>query len=259
MPVSREGVPAYVRDRFVVMAGVALLLALSWAYTLWIAWELYGGHHGAFGPHGGVWGPTQLAYVLVMWLVMMTAMMIPSVSPTIVMFSEVARKHKDGDAALAGTWIFVSGYLIAWALFSVVATGAQWGLKVAALMTPVMETNSAIVGGVILIAAGAFQFTALKNACLQHCRSPLMFFMAGWRPGRIGALSMGFRHGLFCVGCCWALMAVMFVGGVMNPLWLVGLAVFVLVEKLAPWGGRFSQLAGLALICAGGYYIFSPF
>jgi predicted metal-binding membrane protein len=118
-----------------------------------------------------------------------------------------------------------------------------------------METKSAELGGAILISAGAFQFTSLKYACLQHCRSPFAFFMASWRPGCTGALSMGFRHGLYCVGCCWALMAVMFVGGVMNPLWLVALAVFVLIEKFAPSGCRIGQVTGALLVAAGVYMI----
>lgn len=243
------------RQRAVVVAGLACLLLLSWAYTFWIAWEVYGGAHGAFGPHAGAWGASHLIYVVAMWLVMMTAMMVPSVSPTIVMFSELSLKYGEGEQSVASTWIFVGGYLIAWAIFSVVATGAQWGLKSAAMLTHVMETKSAMLGGAILIAAGTFQFTPLKYACLQHCQSPFAFFMAGWRPGRTGALSMGFRHGLYCVGCCWALMAVMFVGGVMNPLWLVALALFVLIEKLAPSVFRVGQLAGIALITAGIYMI----
>lgn len=244
---------AYRRDRIVVLSGVVLLLALSWAYTLWIAGEVYG--HGALSPHAGPWGPTELLFVLVMWLVMMTAMMVPSVSPTIVMFSEFSRKQGSGDPPISWTWVFVAGYLIAWTLFSVVATGAQWGLKAGALLTPVMEVKSNFIGGAILIVAGIYQFTPLKNACLRHCRSPLSFFMSGWRQGPLGALNMGIRHGVFCVGCCWALMAVMFVGGVMNPLWLIVLALFVLVEKIAPRGVRVGQVTGVALIAAGIYLV----
>lgn len=249
----------YRRDRGTIVAGIIILLALSWAYTLWIAWEVYGqgghGFHAALGPHAGPWGIAELSFVLIMWIVMMTAMMVPSVSPTMVMFSKVSRNQGDGDQAIASTWVFVAGYLVAWSVFSLVATGAQWGLNAAALLTPVMETNNGYIGGAILLVAGGFQFTSLKNACLQHCRSPLTFFMSGWRPGRLGALNMGIRHGAFCVGCCWALMAVMFVGGVMNPLWLVALAVFVLAEKVLPQGARVGQAAGIAFIAAGLYLI----
>ena len=186
---------------------------------------------------------------------MMTAMMVPSVSPTIVMFSEFSQTHKSAELSAAPTWVFIAGYLAAWNLFSVAATGAQWGLIAASLLTPIMETKSAELGGAILICSGAFQFTSLKYACLQHCRSPLAFFMASGRPGRTGALSVGFRHGLYCVGCCWALMAVMFVGGVMNPLWLVALAVVVLIEKFAPSGRRIGQVTGALLVAAGVYMI----
>jgi predicted metal-binding membrane protein len=243
------------RQRAVVIAGLAGLIMLSWAYTLWVALEVYEGAHGAFGPHAGVWDVSQLIYIAMMWMVMMTAMMVPSVSPTIVMFSEVSQKHKSAELSAAPTWVFIAGYLAAWGLFSVAATGAQWGLIAASLLTPIMETKSAELGGAILISAGAFQFTSLKYACLQHCRSPFAFFMASWRPGCTGALSMGFRHGLYCVGCCWALMAVMFVGGVMNPLWLVALAVFVLIEKFAPSGCRIGQVTGALLVAAGVYMI----
>jgi predicted metal-binding membrane protein len=239
----------------VVVSGIAILLLLSWTYTLWIASEVYGDAHGAFGPHAGRWGLADLAMVVVMWVVMMTAMMVPSVSSTIVMFGEISRKHGGAAHPVASIWVFVVGYLIAWTVFSVGATGAQWGLKEASLMTSVMEVNSPSIGGAILLSAGVFQFTPLKQACLRHCRSPLAFFMSSWRYGSLGALSMGVRHGIYCVGCCWALMAVMFVGGVMNPLWLTGLALFVLAEKLMPSGARFGQVGGIALIAAGAYLI----
>lgn len=255
MSMSSASERAYDRDRIVVVSGVVILLLLSWGYTLWIASEVYGGAHGAFGPHTGHWGMADLAMVLVMWIVMMTAMMVPSVSSTIVMFGEISRKHGGAAHPIAATWVFVAGYLIAWTAFSVGATGAQWGMKEAALMTSVMAAKSPLIGGAILMFAGVFQFTPMKQACLRHCRSPLAFFMSGWRYGSFGALSMGVRHGIYCIGCCWALMAVMFVGGVMNPLWLVGLALFVLVEKLMPSGARIGQAAGIALFAAGAYLI----
>jgi predicted metal-binding membrane protein len=156
----------------------------------------------------------------------------------------------EGRAAVSTT-IFVLGYLVVWTTYSVAAALAQAGLHAAALMSPAMAATSPLLAGGLLVAAGVFQWTPLKRACLAGCRSPLSFLMAGWREGRGGAFVMGLRHGLYCLGCCWALMALLFVVGVMNLLWVAAIAVAVLVEKVVPRGDLVGRLAGVALVAAG--------
>ena len=145
----------------------------------------------------------------------------------------------------------MSGYLLVWAGFSVLATLAQWGLHRAALLSPMMGSTSPVLGGLLLLAAGLFQWTPLKYACLQHCRSPLSFLMTEWREGHRGALGMGLRHGSYCTGCCWLLMALLFVAGVMNVLWVATITAFVLIEKVAPRGDVVGRVAGVVLVIAG--------
>jgi predicted metal-binding membrane protein len=147
--------------------------------------------------------------------------------------------------------MFLLGYFVVWTLFSVVAVVAQWGLHAAALLSPTMVSTSSILGGVLLIAAGVFQWTPLKHACLNHCRSPLGFLMTEWREGKGGALVMGVKHGSYCVGCCWILMALLFAAGVMNLLWVAAIAAFVLTEKVLPRGDLVGRIAGGVLVLAG--------
>jgi predicted metal-binding membrane protein len=141
--------------------------------------------------------------------------------------------------------------LAVWAAFSLVAALSQTGLQAAALLSPMMATTSPVLGGILLIGAGLVQWTPLKRACLSVCRSPLSFLMSGWREGRLGAFSMGIRHGGYCVGCCWALMALLFVAGVMNLVWVAAISVAVLVEKVLPYGEAVSRVAGVGLVAAG--------
>jgi predicted metal-binding membrane protein len=179
--------------------------------------------------------------------VMMVAMMIPSASPMIEMHARIARGQTDSHTW--HTWAFAGGYVAAWTLFSVAATAAQWGLDSAAMLPAAMRVGP-IAGAVILAAAGIYQLTPLKNACLAHCRSPIGFFMTEWRGGAAGALRMGFKHGAYCTGCCWMLMTLLFVAGVMNFLWIAAIAIFVLLEKVAPWGRAIANVSGVALIAS---------
>ena len=241
------------RDRAIVLAGVAGLSALAWAYLLVLAWRM---PHQDMAmamamPHMHTWGATEVLLTWVMWAVMMVAMMTPSAAPMILMFATIHRRRRVEGRPAVPTAIFVLAYLVVWTAFSVVAALAQAGLHAAALLSPAMAATSPLLSGGLLVAAGVFQLTPLKRACLANCRSPLAFILSGWREGRAGAFVLGLRHGLYCLGCCWALMALLFVAGVMNLLWVTAIAVAVLIEKVVPRGDLVGRVAGVALIVAG--------
>jgi predicted metal-binding membrane protein len=178
-------------------------------------------------------------------------MMTPTAAPMILLFAAVHRRRTAAGRAAGPTAILVLGYLIVWTFYSVAAALAQGGLHAAALLSPAMTTTSPSLAGGLLILAGVFQWTPLKRACLAACRSPLSFLMGSWREGHAGALVMGLRHGLYCLGCCWALMALLFVAGVMNLLWVAAIAVAVLAEKVVPGGEVIGRLGGVALAAGG--------
>jgi len=183
-------------------------------------------------------------------------MMIPSAAPMIMIFTQTYRKQASQGEPYVPTSLFVLGYLVVWTIFSLAATAAQWGLHATALLSPTMlKSTSPMLGGIILVSAGVFQWTDLKQRCLKHCRSPLNFLLNEWREGRMGALIMGLRHGLFCLGCCWALMALLFVTGVMNLLWVALIGIFVLVEKLVPFQRWVSGVAGALLVSWGIWFL----
>jgi predicted metal-binding membrane protein len=241
------------RDRTIVLAGVAGLSALAWAYLLALAWRM---PHREMAmamamPHMQAWEATEVLLTWVMWAVMMVAMMTPSAAPMILMFATVNRRRRGQQGPFVPTTVFLLGYLLVWGGFSVVATLAQWGLHTAALLSPMMVSTSPMLGGLLLLAAGLFQWTPLKSTCLTQCRSPLGFLMTEWREGTWGALLMGLRHGRYCVGCCWVLMALLFVAGVMNLLWVAAIAAFVLVEKVLPRGELVGRVVGSMLMLAG--------
>jgi predicted metal-binding membrane protein len=210
--------------------------------------------HAAMGmamPQTEPWSGVELLLLFVMWGVMMVAMMTPSASPVILMFSAMNRHRAEHRGPVVRTGLFVLGYLVAWTAYSAAAATAQWALHGLTLISPMMVSTSPYLGGGLLMAAGIFQWTPLKRACLIQCRSPMGFIMTEWREGRRGALVMGFRHGVYCVGCCWVLMALLFVAGVMNLVWVAAIATFVLVEKVVPAGERVGQVAGVVLVLAG--------
>jgi predicted metal-binding membrane protein len=198
------------------------------------------------------WTPGYAALMLSMWWIMMMAMMLPSATPMILLFAIVNRRQREKGAPYVPTGIFAAGYLLVWGAFSVVAVAAQWGLERTGLLSSTMASTSVILGAGLLIAAGAYQLSPLKHACLRHCRSPLFFIAHHWRPGELGALRMGIEHGAFCAGCCWFLMALLFYGGIMNLYWIIGLALFVLLEKTVPAGHWLGRIAGVLLIAWGG-------
>jgi predicted metal-binding membrane protein len=187
----------------------------------------------------------------------MVAMMLPSALPVMLIFHKAALNDPEVRSPSRRMFAFVAGYILAWAGFSIGATLLQWGLAEAALVSPMMVSASPWLGGAILIVAGVYQWTRFKHACLRHCRSPLAFLTEHWRPGMPGALKLGMQHGLYCVGCCWALMLLLFVGGVMSLLWIAAITAFVLLEKLAPYGALGQRLSGLALVLAGAWVLTS--
>ncbi len=197
------------------------------------------------------WGPGTAVLVFVMWTVMMVAMMVPSATPMILAFLTVNERRRAAARPLAPVGFFLLGYLAVWTGYSAAATMAQWGLHQAALLSSAMATTSPVLNGGLLIAAGVFQWTPLKRACLKGCRSPLSFLMSEWREGIAGALVMGLRHGWYCVGCCWVLMALLFVVGVMNLFWVAVIALFMIGEKIMAKGELFGHIAGLALVIGG--------
>jgi predicted metal-binding membrane protein len=181
----------------------------------------------------------------------MIAMMTPSVTPVILLFAGVSRRRRMQGVPAAPVAVFTLGYLLAWTGYAVLAALTQSALHSAALLSPTMSSASPLLGGALLIVAGLYQWLPLKGACLSHCRSPLGFFSAEWREGVSGALQMGFRHGSYCVGCCWALMALLFVAGVMNLVWVAAIAGFVLAEKVMPNGRLLGRVTGVALAAFG--------
>src|SRR5918996_1248676 len=198
------------------------------------------------------WTPGYALLMFFMWWIMMMAMMLPSAAPMILLFAMVNRKQREKGAPYVPTAIFAAGYALVWGAFSVVAVGAQWGLERSGLLSSMMASTGVMLGAGLLIAAGVYQLTPLKHACLRHCRSPIFFITHHWRPGDLGALRMGVEHGAFCTGCCWFLMALLFYGGVMNLYWIIGIALFVLLEKTIPAGHWLGRIVGALLIAWGG-------
>jgi predicted metal-binding membrane protein len=226
-----------VRERAVVISGLVFLSGISWLYMWYLARDPMAVCMVNMNP----WSRGDLLALFTMWAVMMVAMMIPSAAPMILAFAGVNRARRAQSKTYVPTSAFVLGYIVAWAGYSVLATVVQEALHSAALVSSMGVSTSRALGGVLLLAAGVFQWTPWKNACLMHCRSPLGFIITEWREGVSGAFQMGLRHGVYCIGCCWLLMAVLFVAGVMNLWWVAAISVFVLIEKVAtvgPWTAR---------------------
>jgi predicted metal-binding membrane protein len=235
-------------DRGVTLAGLAAVVLLAWLY-LW---------HSATGMAMGalprVADPGALVLTFVMWTVMMAAMMLPSAAPAILLYGTLVRKNGARGTVLPGAWIFAGAYVLVWTGFSVAATVSQVLLESASLMTPAMTLASAGLSAAALVAAGLYQFTPFKQVCLTKCRNPLEFFVTRWRAGRGGAFRMGLEHGAYCLGCCWALMLLLFVAGVMNLAWVALIAAFVFAEKLLP-GARLVSYASGAVLVMSGFWV----
>jgi predicted metal-binding membrane protein len=250
------------RDRWVLLAGILVVSALAWGWLVLgsgmdmsaIDMTRMAGMDG-WMMQQAVWTPAYALLIVSMWWVMMVAMMLPGAAPMLLLFAQVNRKEKVAGSPFMPTGAFAAGYLITWGGFSVVATGLQWALESARLVSPMLETTNVWLAAGILVGAGLWQLTPLKTMCLRHCRSPLGFLIGNWRAGRLGALLMGLEHGGYCLGCCWFLMALLFFGGVMNLYWIVGLAVFILLEKIIPLGHWLGRVAGVVLIGWGAYLL----
>jgi len=246
------------RDRVVVAAALALVTILAWVYLL--AGAGTGMNAMEMTRHSMMpmpmmqhvqWDPSYAVLMFFMWWLMMIAMMLPSAAPVILLATGINRRSRVDQAPYGSAAAFAIGYLLVWALFSLLAMGTQWLLERLGWLTPMMTSASDLLAGTVLVIAGAWQFSPWKSACLNHCRSPVQFLTEHRRRGNIGATLMGMHHGLFCLGCCWFLMALLFVGGVMNLYWIVGLAIYVAAEKLLPGGQRTAKIVGAVLLLWG--------
>jgi predicted metal-binding membrane protein len=269
------------RDRYLILVGLAAITLLSWAYLFFQAQDMarmeasvgmssdsdmgsmssdsdmgsmsMNSDMGmaAVMPQTQAWSLREFGLMFLMWSVMMVAMMLPSAAPMILLFAAANRKQESALTPFPRTSAFIVGYLLVWIGFSLLATATQGILHAAALLSPMMATTNSLLAAILLVAAGLYQWSPLKYACLHHCRSPLAFMLNEWRAGSLGALRMGLKHGIYCLGCCWSLMLLLFVAGVMNLLWIAILAVLVLVEKVAPSGQYLSRIMGIVFVIWG--------
>jgi len=241
--------------RAVVLGALATVTATAWAYLLLgagIEMETMDMGNGKMMAMLPTWSAGYAALISVMWWVMMVAMMLPTAAPTVLLVTALAwDRNVNSNLVPAVALLFASGYLLVWCGFSLAATLLQWHLDTAGLLSERMAFGDAILASTVLIAAGVYQWTPLKDTCLRHCRSPTEFLVRHWQPGSLGAVGTGVRHGLFCLGCCWMLMALLFVGGLMSVTWIGAIALFVLLEKIMPWGAWMSRLSGVLLVVCG--------
>jgi predicted metal-binding membrane protein len=240
-----------VRDRAAILGALAGVAAVGWFYLWRMASAMDGMAGMAMPARFAPWTANDAVLNVLMWWVMMVGMMVPSAAPMILIFAAINRGKRARREVFVPSAVFTAGYLVAWGLFGVAATAAEWGLEQAALISPQTQRVGPLFGAVIVILAGLYQLTPLKYACLAHCRSPFGFVMTHWRDGTAGALRMGVEHGLYCLGCCWVLMALMFAGGVMNLLWMAALTAFVLVEKVVPAGQWVARASGVLMLGFG--------
>ena len=250
------------RDRQVVLAGLILITGLAWLYlyNLTVQMDMAPmelGQTGTFAlPMSDMvklapWTSTDASFMFLMWVIMMAGMMIPSVTPMVLLYARVVRHNAKDTEPLVHTGAFFAGYIIVWTIFSAAATGLQWGLEQTALLSPMMVSNSSVFAGLVLLGTAAYQWTPFKDACLSRCRSPVWFLSTYWRDGASGAFRMGVWHGAYCLGCCWSLMLLLFVGGVMNLLCVAVITIFVLIEKVTPWGRGIGRAGSILLGLAG--------
>lgn len=244
-------------DRILVAGAIVVLAGISWAYIIHLGLGMPSSSTGGsmIMPMMRAWSATDFTFMLVMWAVMMFAMMLPSVTPTVVIYERVRARREESGRPFVPTAAFVAGYLLAWVGFSLAATVLNWWLHSEGMLSSMIGRVAPATGGAILIVAGLYQWTPAKDACLDHCRSPISFLMTQWREGPTGALAMGLHHGAFCLGCCWMLMALLFVLGVMNLAWVAVLTIVVLAEKALPAGRHLSRGLGAGLVAWGSWLV----
>ena len=243
------------RDKVAILSLLGVVTILAWLYLVDMAMGMNMSSMMS-GDSGGimkmrVWDSSYFIAMLLMWVIMMIGMMVPTAVPMALIYAAISRKAARQGITLVPTSTFVSGYVVMWSLFSLGATLAQWGLDEAALLSPMMVSNSPGFGAALLITAGVYQLTPMKDACLKHCRAPAQFISQSWKPGALGAFRMGLEHGAYCIGCCWILMGLLFFGGVMSLYWIAGITLFVLLEKVIPLGNLGGRIAGGAMALAG--------
>ena len=255
------------RDRIVVVLALALLTTLAWSYLLWLSAHMDMGGMDMSGfrmipsgmgdilPAHMPWPAMEFAFVFAMWTVMMVGMMTPSTAPMLLMYARVGRQTEAQGRPLAATVWFAIGYFLVWVPFALLATLLQWALERSALLDFTMASRDNVLGGLLFVVAGLYQWTRLNDLCLAQCQKPFEFVMrhGGYRGDAPGCVMLGLRHGAYCVGCCWTLMALLLVGGVMNVLWIVLLALFAFLERVTSMGRLIAHLAGIVLVGAGAW------
>ncbi|MEP1208857.1 MAG: DUF2182 domain-containing protein [Rhizobiaceae bacterium] len=248
--------PLEIRDRLALFISIGGLVAVSWLYLIAMSNDMGSKMQGmALGLKS--WSLLDFTNQFLMWAVMMVAMMVPTAFRSILILSQIAamQKRRGGHPYVSGLW-FTAGYALAWTGFSIIATSLQWGLDQAALLSAHLVLVSPALGAGVVIVAGFWQLTPMKDTCLRHCQSPVLYLAARFKPGYWGAISLGLNHGLYCLGCCWVLMGLLFVGGVMNLAWILIITLFVLVEKLLPATGQFAKISGIGMILTGLGYLY---
>lgn len=241
------------RDQYLIVSSLAVLVMLAWIYLLKLDMNMPDMSGMAMGMRD--WSSTDFIMMLLMWVIMMIAMMVPSAMRTVMIYSRIVSKAQTSGRSIAPTYLFVSGYVCIWSFFSLIATILQWLLERLALVSPMMVSSSAYLGAILLICAGVYQLTPLKDVCLKHCQSPTQFITNNFKKGGIGAFQLGLKHGAYCLGCCWALMGLLFIGGVMNLFWILAISLFVLAEKLLPAQIRTARITGILMVLSGGVFL----
>jgi predicted metal-binding membrane protein len=245
-PTIAESVAA--RPRASLVAVTLVLPLACWIWVVLMARDMYGPMSGASAWMMTVtWDWPRLLLLWAMWAAMMAAMMLPTMTPALLLYAKVMRRRGDEAAAIARINLMAAGYVLVWALFSVGATVLQRILSETSSLTMMMEPASTLIAATLLLIAAIYQWTPLKSACLHQCRSPITLFTTGWREGRDGAFRMGVEQGLYCLGCCWALMLLLFAGGVMNLVVILALTAWVAIEKIAPFGQQSARVGGALL------------
>jgi predicted metal-binding membrane protein len=243
------------RERAIVLGALMAVTALAWVYLIDMADMDDVSEVMAAAMRMAPWDATGFVLMFLMWVVMMVGMMLPGAAPMILLYATINRRKRAAGSPYAPTAVFALGYVTVWTAFSLLATLMQGVLQHLTWLSPMLVSTSHLLGGALLIGAGLYQWTPLKRACLDTCRSPLSFILMHWRSGVSGALYMGMVHGVYCLGCCGLLMGLLFVGGVMNLLWVAAITLLVLGEKLVPGGGWFARISGAAMIAVGIWFL----